>query len=600
MVDFYTPKELEHLNQFIELMDEVLKNPNQSIGTQIERLTIEMPKKVALYFQDDSWTWQAFNEESNKIANYFFNLGLTPSETIAIMLENSPEYLFLTSGINKIQGITALMNINQRKQALTHAFKIVNPRWIVVDGNYLPSFIEVLEGLPYKNDQIFVINNNKNISHDFVELPAELKSTSTSNPKTTSNSILRETGFYMFTSGTTGLPKAVIMENFKLYTQALYVGIALSKVTPQDIVYIPTPLYHNLGIGIAWTTAFATGAAVVVRKRFSASEFWKDIQKYKATFTMYIGEIPRYLLNQPPSEYEKNHTLEKITGLGLQKDVWERFKSRFKVEHIYEFYGLTEGIRMFSNVNEIPGMVGRNNQRGLVLAKADPETGEFFKNEKGYSIRCKPGDIGMALMKVEKTTIFTGYKDKDKTQKRLMHNVFRKNDTYFNTGDMLKLHEDLYISFADRFGDTFRWKGENVSTSEVEAILNSYESIQTSAVYGVTIPNTEGKACMAATKLNPSIKFDIEDFSRFVCEVLPGYSIPIFIRICDDLETTSSSFKIRKINLKEEAYNIKSIRDKLMYWDPRLKNYISFTKLEYQKIMEGKFGEIKSGVTARM
>ncbi|MFX0189003.1 MAG: long-chain-acyl-CoA synthetase [Candidatus Hodarchaeota archaeon] len=599
-MDFYTPEELEHLNKFIELMDEVLKNPNQSIGTQVEKLAEEMPEKVVLYFQDESWTWQVFNEECNKIANYFHNLGLKPGETIAIMLENSPEYLFLTSGINKIQGITALMNINQRKQALTHAFKIVNPKWIVIDGDCLPSFIEILKDLPHKNDQIFVVNNDENISHNFLDFLAELKSTSKSNPNTTFNSILRQIAYYMFTSGTTGLPKAVIMENFKLYTQALYVGIALSKVIPQDIIYIPTPLYHNLGLGIAWSTAFATGATVALRKRFSASQFWKDIQKYKATFTMYIGEIPRYLLNQPPSEYEKNHTLEKMTGLGLQKDVWERFKSRFKVEHIYEFYGLTEGIRMFSNVNEVPGMVGRNNQRGLVLAKVDPETGEFFKNEKGYCIRCKPGDIGMALMKVEKTTIFTGYKDKDKTQKRLMYNVFRKNDTYFNTGDILKLHEDLYISFADRFGDTFRWKGENVSTSEVEAILNSHESIHTSAVYGVTIPNTEGKACMAATKLDPSIKFDIEDFSRFVCEVLPGYSIPIFIRICDDLETTSSSFKIRKINLKQEAYNLKSIRDKLIYWDPRLKKYIPFNKLEYQKIMDGKFGEIKSGVTARM
>ena len=594
MVDFYTPEELEHINRFIELMDEVLKNPNQSIGTQVEKLAEEMPKKIALYFQDDSWTWRVFNEESNKIANYFNNLGLIPGETIAIMLENSPEYLFLTSGINKIQGITALMNINQRKQALTHAFKLVNPRWIVIDGDCLQSFNEILIDLPYKNEQILVVNNNENISHDFVELPTELKSTSKANPNTTFNSILREIAYYMFTSGTTGLPKAVIMENFKLYTQALYVGIALSKVNPEDNIYIPTPLYHNLGIGIAWSTAFATGATVALRKRFSASQFWKDIQKYGTTFTMYIGEIPRYLLNQLPSEYEKNHTLEKMTGLGLQKDVWERFKSRFKVKHIYEFYGLTEGIRMFSNVNEVPGMVGRNNQRGLVLAKVNPETGVFFKNEKGYCIRCKPGDIGMALMKVEKTTIFTGYKDRNKTQKRLMHNVFRKNDIYFNTGDMLKLHEDLYVSFADRFGDTFRWKGENVSTLEVEAILNSYESIQTSAVYGVTIPNTEGKACMAAAKLDTSIKFDVEDFSRFVCEVLPGYSIPLFIRICDDLETTSSSFKIRKINLKQEAYNIKSIRDKIMVWDQKLKNYVPFTKVEYQKIIEGKFGEIKS------
>ncbi|MFX1295929.1 MAG: long-chain-acyl-CoA synthetase [Promethearchaeota archaeon] len=599
MVDPYTQKEIEHLKKFVELMDEVIKNPNQSIGTKIEQLAKNMPSKDALFFQDSSWTWQAFNEETNRIANYFYNLGLKPGETVAIMLENSPEYLFLISGINKIQGLTALMNINQRKQALTHAFKIVDPRWIVVDGNCLPSLNEILEDLPHKNDQIFVINNNENISHNFTELPDQLKGISKSNPKTTFNSVLRQIAFYIFTSGTTGLPKAVIMDNFKLYTQALYIGLALSKVSSQDIIYISTPLYHNIGIGIAWTTSFASGAAVALRKRFSTSKFWKDIQKYKATFTMYIGEIPRYLLNQPPSKYEKNHTLKKMTGLGLRKDVWERFQSRFKVDHIYEFYGLTEGIRMFGNVNEVPGMVGRNNQRGLILAKVDPETGEFFKNEKGLCIRCKPGDTGMALMSVEKTTFFTGYKDKEKTQKKMMHNVLRKNDTYFNTGDMLKLHEDLYVSFADRFGDTFRWKGENVSTLEVESILNSYQSIQTSAVYGVAIPNTEGKACMAAIKLDLTIKFDIGDFSRFIYEVLPKYSIPIFIRICNDLETTSSSFKIRKVNLKKEAYNIDIIHDQLMLWDFNLKKYKIFTKSEYQRIMDGRFDEIESRLAAR-
>ncbi|MFX1277059.1 MAG: long-chain-acyl-CoA synthetase [Promethearchaeota archaeon] len=599
MVDLYTQKEIEQVKKFVELMDKIIKNPKQSIGTKIEQLAEEMPNKCALYFQDSSWTWQAFNEETNRIANYFYNLGLNPGDTIAIMLENSPEYLFLTSGINKIQGITALMNIYQRKKALTHAFKIVDPRWIVVDGYCLTSLNETLQDLPHKNEQIYVINNNESISHDFIELPDQLKSTSKSNPKTTFDSILRQTALYIFTSGTTGLPKAVIMDNFKLYTQALYIGIALSKVSSQDIIYIPTPLYHNLGIGIAWTTSFATGAAVALRKRFSASEFWKDIQNYKATFTMYIGEITRYLLNQPASEYEKNHTLEKMTGLGLRKDVWERFQSRFKVDHIYEFYGLTEGIRLFGNVNEVPGMVGRNNQTGLILAKVDPETGEFYRNEKGFCILCESGDIGMALMKLDKMTFFTGYKDKEMTQKKIMHNVLRKNDVYFNTGDMLKLHEDLYISFADRFGDTFRWKGENVSTLEVESILNSYQSIQTSAVYGVAIPNTEGKACMAAIKLDLAIKFDINDFSRFIYEVLPRYAIPIFIRICDDLETTSSSFKIRKINLKKEGYNIEIIQDQLMIWNDSLKKYKTFNRSEFQRIIEGKFDEIESSLTAQ-
>ena len=574
-------------DRFLHAMLKVQENPNQSIGTRIEQLVEEKPKEVALCYQDDSWTWQAFNEETNRIANYFLNLGLNPGETVAIMMENCPEYFFITSGVNKIQGISALINFNQRREALIHAFNTADPRWIIIDGDCLKAFNEVIDKLPYKNEQIFVINNIEEIQHDFINFSDEIKSISMFNPGVTFNSILRETALYIFTAGTTGLPKAVIMQNFRLYTQSSLLGIALSNLTAHDIIYIPTPLYHNVGIGCSWMIALILGARVALRKRFSASEFWKDIQKFRATFIMYIGEIPRYLLNQPYSEYEKNTTLKIMTGLGLRKDIWEKFKARFQIEHIYEFYGSTEGHRPIFNADEVPGMIGRNNMAGFVLAKVNPETGEFYRNERGYCIKCKSGDIGMGLMKIEKASVFTGYKDKEKTQKKMMHNVFRKNDTYFNTGDMLKLHEDLWMSFIDRFGDTFRWKGENVSTLEVEEILTSYPAIHLSAVYGVAIPNTEGKAGMAAIKLNKSVKFDLEKFSKFVVDVLPKYSLPIFIRIRDELEFTGP-YKIKKTNLRKEAYDREIIKDSLLFWDSAMKKYVELSNSVYQNILEGK------------
>ena len=585
-----TPKEQEVLNQFTQRMSKVIQNPKHSIGIRVEQLAKEKPNDTALYFQDSSWTWQEFNEESNRIANYFLNLGLKPGDTVAIMLENSPEYLFFTAGINKIQGISALMNINQKRQALTHAFNIINSKWIIVDGDCLDAFNEIVGQLPHKQNQIFVVNNFKGISHDFNDLPKELESISRLNPNTTNNSIARETVFYIFTSGTTGLPKAVIITGFKLYTQALILGIALSRVNSEDVIYNSMPLYHNNPIGIAWMSAVIAGAPFALRKRFSASEFWKDIHKYQVTFTMYIGELPRYLLNQPSSEYEmiqkQKKTLKKMLGLGLRKKIWEQFQSRFKVEHIYEFYGLTEGHRTIYNADEVPGMLGRLLLQGLELVKVNPETGEFYEDENGFCVSCVPDDIGMILIKLEKKTFFSGYKDNEQTQKKIMHDVFKKDDKYFNTGDMLKLHEDLWVSFTDRFGDTFRWKGENVSTLEVEAILNSFSAIHMSAVYGVAIPNTEGKAGMAAIKLNPSIKFKMEEFSQFIIEVLPKYSIPIFIRIRDELETTESK-KIKKIDLKRDAFNIEKIQDKLFFWDSSLKKYVPLDNLVYQNILEG-------------
>lgn len=592
----YTEKEGEVYSRFGQGMLSVQQNPNQGLGTLVENLAKEKPNHRALHYKDDSWIWQTLNEESNRYSNFFLDLGLNPGETVALMLENCPEYLFSTTGINKIQGICALINFNQRRQALTHSFTIVDSKFIIIDGNNLPFFNEIARTLPHKDEYIFVINNPKNIKHDYVDLSVKLRSISKSNPPTTNNSILRETALYIFTSGTTGLPKAVIMQNFKIFTQAYILGPALANLTPEDIIYINTPFYHNFAIGVTWPVTLLLGATAVLRTKFSASEFWKDIHKYKITFMIYVGEIPRYLLNQPTSELEKNHTLKKMVGIGLRKEIWEHFKERFKIDHIYEFYGLTEGHRNLFNADEVPGMVGRNSMGGLALAKVDPETGEFFRNENGYCIRCKTGDVGMALFKLEKRSFFTGYKDKEKTQKKTLHDVFRKNDSYFNTGDMLKLHNDLWISFADRFGDTFRWKSENVSTLEVESILNSFPAIQMSAAYGVAIPNTEGKAGMAAIKLNPSIKFDVDEFSQFVLEVLPGYSIPIFIRFRDELEITGP-FKIKKVTLKREAYDIEMIKEEMLLWDSRSKKYVPFPKSAYQKIMDGKFDDLDSKIT---
>ncbi|MDD1778315.1 MAG: long-chain-acyl-CoA synthetase [Candidatus Helarchaeota archaeon] len=581
-------KELDVYSRFLREVQSFKDNPNQGLGTRIEELATSQPNNVALFFQDANWTFQSLNAESNRFAHFFRKLGLKPGETVALMIENSPDFLFCMIGLNKIQAISALINFHQKKQALAHSFKIADPTFIVVDGDCLPAFKEIASELACKNGKIFVVNNPQKITHDYIDLSSKLKPESPLNPATTYDSTMKQTALYIYTAGTTGLPKAVIMQHFKLFSQGAIIGRAVAQLTPADTVYIVTPLYHNLAIGTAWMAAILTGASVALRRQFSASGFWQDVRKYHVTFTMYIGEIPRYLLNQPVSELEKNQPLKKMAGLGLRKDIWEQFKSRFGIEHIWEFYGSTEGHRPFFNMDEVPGMIGRNNMPGIVLAKVDPETGEFYKGAQGFFVKCNPGDTGMILIKVEKDDIFTGYKDKAKTNEKLIHNCFREGDAYFNSGDMLKLHEHQWVSFADRFGDTFRWKGENVSTLEIEEILNSYEAIELSAVYGVPIPNTEGKAGMAAIKLNHTIKFDLSDFSRFITEVLPPYSIPLFLRIRKKFEFTGP-LKLTKVNLRKDAYNLDTILDPLYFWDVTAKRYKPLTKSEYQQIVAGHF-----------
>jgi acyl-CoA synthetase (AMP-forming)/AMP-acid ligase II len=500
------------------------------------------------------------------------------------MMENCPEYLFIVGGINKVQGINALINIHQRKRALIHALNISTPEWIIADGDCLPYLLEIKNELPVKSDRIFVCGATKNTKHSFRKLNKESEQVSIENPNSTSNSNSREIIFNIFTSGTTGLPKAVTLSNFKFLRGGIF-GDAALQLDINDTIYVPLPLYHGLGLNVGWGAAVWRGASMALRKRFSASEYWKDIKYYKATCTLYIGEIPRYLLNRPESEFENDSPLRKMVGLGLKKNVWERFSSRFNVPHIIEYFGATE-IGGFVNVSGKPGMVGRNVFPGVHIVKIDRDTKEMLRDKHGHCILCKSGEIGMVLVQVTPKGDFTGYKSKKATEKKLIHNVIEEGDTFFNTGDLLKLHEERWVSFVERSGDTFRWKGENVSTSEVETIITSFPNIQSSVVYGVEVPHSDGKAGMAAITLQGSGNFDLKIFSDFLNSSLPRYASPVFVRIRNNLEVTGT-FKLRKVNLKKEGYNPNNISDPLYIWDSKSKCLKKFTPDIYQSIDNG-------------
>ena len=544
------------------------KNPNQSLGTRIEKQASDRPDKSALFFNKNSWTWKSVNAECNRRANLFKKLDLKNGDTVSIMMENSPEYLFLTGGINKVQGVNALINTHQRKRALIHAFNISTPEWIIVDGDCLPYLLEIKKELPVKGDRIFVCGAEKSTNHNFRELSKELERISVNNPSSTSKSNSREIAFNIFTSGTTGLPKAVTLSNFKFLRVSIF-GVTALQLDMDDTIYVPLPLYHGLGLNVGWGGAVWKGASVALRKRFSASGYWKDIKDYNATCTLYIGEIPRYLLNRPESEFVRDSPLRKMVGLGLKTDVWKRFSSRFNVPHIVEYFGSTE-IGGFVNVSGKPGMVGRNIFPGVLIVKVDEGTKEILRDKHDRCILCKPGEIGIPLVMVTSGGDFTGYKNKEATEKKLIHDVFEEGDVYFNTGDFLKLHEDRWVSFVERSGDTFRWKGENVSTSEVESIITSFSNVQSSVVYGVEVPHSNGKAGMAAITLKDSRNFDLKHFSEFLNSSLPRYAIPVFVRFRQNLEVTGT-FKLRKVTLKEEGYNPHKISDPLYLWDSNSK-----------------------------
>jgi len=579
-----TTKEKDYLERLEEIVKNRTENPNLSLGIMVEQNAENLPDHTAFLFEDSSWTWQSLNQESNKISNFFLKLGIESGDIVTIMMENSAEFLFITTGINKIQGISSLININQRKQALIHAFEISEGKWFIIDGSSLKAFNEVFDDLNIAKENVFVSNNLENLEHPFRDLRKILDEISQNNPDTTFKSNLRDDSTYIFTSGTTGLPKAAVQNNARLLNPF---GMLALKLTPKDVLYSPLPLYHSLSMIVGWAAVVQGGSAFGFRKRFSASEFWNDVKKFGATCCLYIGEVPRYLINRPKSEYVENNTFKKMLGLGLRKDIWETFKSRFHVQHILEFYGATEGAGGLFNVNEKPGMIGRITiPKSIIVVKVNEETGEFYKDEQGFLIQCSPGETGMMLAIILPTGNFKGYKDKSKTNERVLNNVLEENDSYFNTGDLVSLHEDHWVSFADRFGDTYRWKGENVSTMEVESILNTFEGMDMCNVYGVEMPDAEGKAGMISIVCEDKT-FDTDSFSKFISENLPKYTIPIFIRIKDELEFTGTH-KLRKVNLRKQGFDVDKIKDRIYFWNSKSSKYELFDREQYQNVINGK------------
>jgi citronellyl-CoA synthetase len=582
-----SPEELEYTQRATKIYDERNKNPNLSPGILVEQLAEKIPHKYAVLFEDIKWTWENLNQSSNIVANYFQSIGYKTGDTIALMMNNCPEILSFPIGINKIQGIVSYININQRMDALIHAFRISEPKWIVIDGNHLPYLIDIFDKLNFEESNVFVIHEKTQISHSFYDLDWDFYHVPVDNPKTTYNSYLNDIISYIFTSGTTGLPKPATQSNARLLNP--FGSLAL-KLTQDDVIYCPLPLYHSHALVNGWGSSLQIGCTFAFREKFSASNFWKDIKKFNATCFFYIGEIPRYLLNRPESEYVKNTTLKKMFGLGLRKDIWDIFKSRFNIAEIHEFYGATDGAGGFYNLEQRPGMIGKITTPGThAIVKIVQDSDEFLKDEKGGFVQCKPGETGMLLVAITENSYYLGYKDKDQTEKRIVRNVLQEDDIFFNTGDLVNFHDENWVSFADRSGDTFRWKGENVSTLEVENIINMFPNIEMCNVFGVKIPNHDGKAGMAAIKLKPTSKFEPKEFTKFIVNRVPKYSIPIFLRVQTELELTGT-LKLRKINLRKQGYDVDQVKDPIYFWIASLQSYQLLDQDEYSEIMAGKKG----------
>jgi fatty-acyl-CoA synthase len=359
-------------------------------------------------------------------------------------------------------------------------------------------------------------------------------------------------------------------------------------------MYCALPLYHTAGGCMAVGAALLSGGTLALRRRFSAREFWNDVRRYEATSFQYIGEFCRYLLNQPPDPRDSEHSLEFCIGNGLRPDIWESFRDRFRLPKIVEFYGATEGNFALLNLDNRVGSVGRIPTRLLMdarLVRYDVESDEHVRDEQGHLIECGPDEVGELIGAMPRKANdtrgrFEGYTSKEATERKILRNAFEEGDSYFRTGDLLKRDAAGYFYFVDRIGDTFRWKGENVSTQEVAEALASFPGVNMVNVYGVEVPGADGRAGMAALILSGAEEFDPRAFYAHAVTALPAYATPVFLRLQREAEVTGT-FKLRKVELQQEGYDPAKVTEPLFVRDDAARTYVPLDAETHRRLLAG-------------
>ncbi|KAL0273773.1 UNVERIFIED_CONTAM: hypothetical protein PYX00_006373 [Menopon gallinae] len=551
------------------------------------------PNKVALIFEGREWTFQEIEDYSNKVANVFKNHGYQKGDAVALLLDNRPEFVCLWLGLAKLGIIIPLINYNLRDQSLLHSFSVAKATAIIF-GTELNDAMKEIAGSLKSNVELYrwsESSSNEATNLLGKNLSALIAEASADPPVVGEKLNYTDRLLYIYTSGTTGLPKAAVI------TTARYVFLPaaihhLAGFSRKDRYYTPLPLYHTAGGCVVMGQMIIFGSTVVIRKKFSATSYFADCQKYECTVAQYIGEMCRYILSTPPKPEDRQHKVRLVFGNGLRPQIWKEFVDRFGIRQVAEFYGATEGNANIVNIDNTFGAIGFVSRivpwvYPISIIKADPMTGEPIRNSKGLCEVCGPDEPGVFIGKIinnDPSREFLGYVDQKASEKKVVRDVFKKGDAAFLSGDLVVSDEFGYLFFKDRTGDTFRWKGENVSTMEVEAIVSNLVNYRDCVVYGVQIEGTEGRVGMAAI-LDENNTLDLNVLAEGLKNKLPSYARPHLIRRLEKVDVTGT-YKLKKVDLQKEGFEPKKIKDRLYY----LSNgkYEELTQEAYEAIQSGK------------
>jgi fatty-acyl-CoA synthase len=532
----------------------------KSIGTVFQERAARYGERIFLRFGDQQLTYRDANAAANRYAAVLAARGVGAGDVVAIMLRNSPNAVLAMLAAVKCGAIAGMVNYHQRGEVLAHSLGLLDAKVLIAETDLVSAVAE--SGGSGTTETLTV----EDLERFAVSAPA-------TNPASASAVQAKDTAFYIFTSGTTGFPKASVMTHRRwLAALAAFGGLGL-RLKGSDTLYCCLPLYHNNALTVAVSSVINSGSTLALGKSFSASRFWDEVIASEATAFIYIGEICRYILNQPPKPTDRAHRVRLIAGNGLRPEIWDEFTKRFGIARVCEFYASSEGNTAFINIFNVPRTTGIS-PTPLAYVEYDPDTGLPLRDENGRVRRVPAGEPGLLISPVNGLQPFDGYTDQTSTEKKLVRNAFREGDVWFNSGDVMSPQGMGHAAFVDRLGDTFRWKGENVATTQVEAALASDESVEECTVFGVEIPRTGGRAGMAAVKLREGAEFDGKSLGRAVYGQLPAYALPLFVRVVESLEHTTT-FKSRKVELRDQAYG-SDVTDPLYVLAGRDEGYVPY------------------------
>ena len=583
--------------------------PEVTLPMLVGRWAERSEAAAALVSPGSSLSYRALAALAHRYARWGSAQGLQAGDVVVLLMANRPDYIAVWLGLTRLGVIVALANTHLGGEALAHCIRIVAPKRVIVGRELavplaairarlppeLPCWVQgAAPADPIALDAMPPADGMEDALHTMSALAPFLDELADDPLPASEHALpaLDSTALYIYTSGTTGLPKAAKVSHYRLMQWSHWFA-GMLDVRATDRMYNCLPLYHSVGGVVATGATLVGGGVVHLRPRFSASDFWRDVRETGSTLFQYIGELCRYLVNAPSRPEDTQHSLRMACGNGLRVEVWQSFQRRFHIPRILEYYASTEGNFSLYNCEGQPGAIGRippflAARLPIAVLRFDVDRAEPLRNAQGRCEPCEPDEVGEAVGLIpadqQRGGRFEGYADTEASERKVLRDVFAAGDAWYRTGDLMRRDRDGFYYFVDRIGDTYRWKGENVSTAEVLSVLSAIEGVLEGAVYGVQVPGTDGRAGMAALVVNAS--FDLATFHRVATERLPAYARPVFLRLVSSLEATGT-FKPKKQDLIQAGFDPAVISDLLYFHDASAERYVPLDRGLFEALSAG-------------